>query len=71
MFDAHARAFVFFGGVSLRGIHDSMKTALTMVFTGKDREFMVWTNDPCRPTKLPGRWQKLGESRRASVQSRR
>jgi transposase len=39
VFDAHARAFVFFGGVPLRGIYDNMKTAVTTVFTGKDRVF--------------------------------
>ena len=39
VFDAHERAFVFFGGVPLRGIYDNMKTAVTTVFTGKDRLF--------------------------------
>ncbi|EQA96497.1 IS21 family transposase [Sphingobium baderi] len=39
LFDAHARAFAFFGGVPLRGIYDNMKTAVTTVFTGKAREF--------------------------------
>ena len=39
VFDAHARAFVFFGGVATRGIYDNMKTAVTTVFTGKDRLF--------------------------------
>ena len=39
VFDAHARAFAFFGGVPLRGIYDNMKTAVTTVFTGKDRVF--------------------------------
>jgi transposase len=37
LFDAHAWAFVFFGGVPTRGIYDNMKTAVTTVFTGKDR----------------------------------
>jgi transposase len=37
VFDAHARAFAFFGGVPTRGIYDNMKTAVTSVFTGKDR----------------------------------
>ena len=36
VFDAHARAFAFFGGVPLRGIYDNMKTAVTTVFTGLD-----------------------------------
>ena len=39
LFDAHARAFAFFGGVPTRGIYDNMKTAVTTVFTGKDRLF--------------------------------
>jgi len=39
LFDAHARAFAFFGGVPSRGIYDNMKTAVTTVFTGKDRVF--------------------------------
>ena len=39
VFDAHERAFVFFGGVPLRGIYDNMKTAVTTVFTGKERVF--------------------------------
>ena len=37
VFDAHARAFVFFGGVPMRGIYDNMKTAVTTVFTSKER----------------------------------
>jgi len=39
VFDAHARAFAFFGGVPMRGIYDNMKTAVTTVFTGKERIF--------------------------------
>ncbi|PAL19675.1 hypothetical protein CD928_19970 [Sphingopyxis sp. GW247-27LB] len=39
LFDAHARAFAFFGGVPRRGIYDNMKTAVTAVFTGKERVF--------------------------------
>jgi transposase len=39
VFDAHARAFAFFGGVPTRGIYDNMKTAVQAVFTGKTREF--------------------------------
>ena len=37
--DAHARGFAFFGGVPGRGIYDNMKTAVTSVFTGKERVF--------------------------------
>jgi transposase len=39
LFDAHARAFAFFGGVPTRGIYDNMKTAVTTVFTSKERIF--------------------------------
>jgi transposase len=39
VFDAHARAFAFFGGVPTRGIYDNMKTAVTTVFAGKERVF--------------------------------
>jgi transposase len=39
VFDAHARAFAFFGGVPTRGIYDNMKTAVDAVFVGKDRVF--------------------------------
>ncbi|MDP9103039.1 MAG: IS21 family transposase [Pseudomonadota bacterium] len=39
VFDAHARAFDFFGGVPTRGIYDNMKTAVDAVFVGKARTF--------------------------------
>jgi len=39
VFDAHERAFMFFGGVPTRGIYDNMKTAVDMVFVGKERIF--------------------------------
>jgi len=39
VFDAHARAFAFFGGVPTRGIYDNMKTAVDAVFLGKQRVF--------------------------------
>lgn len=39
LFDAHNRAFEFFGGLTLRGIFDNMKTAVDTVFTGKKRIF--------------------------------
>lgn len=37
LFDAHARAFVAFGGVPRRGIYDNMKTAVDKVGPGKER----------------------------------
>lgn len=39
LFDAHAQAFSFFGGLPLRGIYDNMKTAIDTVFAGKERKF--------------------------------
>lgn len=36
--DAHLRAFSFFGGVCGRGIYDNMKTVVTKILIGKDRE---------------------------------
>jgi len=37
--DAHWRAFSFFEGVPGRGIYDNMKTVVTKILIGKDREF--------------------------------
>lgn len=37
--DAHLRAFSFFGGVCGRGIYDNMKTVVTKILIGKNREF--------------------------------
>jgi len=39
VFDAHARAFRFFGGVARRGIYDNMKTAVDIIFVGRERRF--------------------------------
>ncbi len=39
VFDAHNRAFQFFGGTTKKGIFDNMKTAVNKVFVGKDRKF--------------------------------
>ncbi len=39
VFDAHDRAFRFFGGTCQRGIYDNMKTAVDAIFAGKDRRF--------------------------------
>ena len=37
LFDAHEKAFAFFGGARARGICDNMRTAVDAVFAGKDR----------------------------------
>ena len=39
VFDAHEKAFVFFGGACVRGIYDNMRTAVDAVFAGKDRSW--------------------------------
>jgi transposase len=39
VFDAHDRAFVFFGGACTRGIYDNMKTAVDAIFVGKERAY--------------------------------
>jgi transposase len=39
VFDAHDKAFAFFGGACARGIYDNMKTAVDAVFVGKDRAY--------------------------------
>ena len=39
VFDAHERAFDFYGGACTRGIYDNMKTAVDAVFVGKERQF--------------------------------
>ena len=39
LFDAHLKAFEFFGGVARRGIYDNMKTAVCRILRGKERDF--------------------------------
>jgi len=39
VFDAHWRAFASWGGVPKRGIYDNMKTAIDLIFTGKERQY--------------------------------
>lgn len=39
VFDAHDKAFAFFGGACSRGIYDNMKTAVDAIFVGKDRAY--------------------------------
>ncbi|MEN2675959.1 IS21 family transposase, partial [Herbaspirillum huttiense] len=38
LFDAHAHAFTAFAGIPRRGIYDNMKTAVTKIKTGKQRD---------------------------------
>jgi transposase len=39
VFDAHDKAFEYFGGVCRRGIYDNMKTAVEAIFVGKARQY--------------------------------
>ena len=39
VFDAHDRAFEFFGGCCANGIYDNMSTAVDAVLSGKERKF--------------------------------
>lgn len=39
VFDAHVRAFEFFGGTPVRGIYDNMTTAVKKVLRGKERDW--------------------------------
>lgn len=39
VFDAHIRAFEFFGGVCRRGIYDNLKTVVNKILSGKERQF--------------------------------
>jgi transposase len=39
VFDAHVRAFAFFGGVPSRLVYDNLKTVVDAIFTGKERQF--------------------------------
>jgi transposase len=39
VFDAHDRAFAFYGGACRRGIYDNMKTAVEAIFIGKARQY--------------------------------
>jgi transposase len=38
VFDAHARAFAFFGGVPARLVYDNLKTVVDLGLTGKERQ---------------------------------
>jgi transposase len=39
VFDAHHRAFAFWGGVPVAGIYDNPKTRVDAVWVGKERQF--------------------------------
>src|ERR1700730_16826107 len=39
VFDAHDKAFIFYGGACRRGVYDNMKTAVEAIFIGKARQY--------------------------------
>jgi transposase len=39
LLDAHVHAFAFYGGSTRRGIYDNLKTVVTKILLGKDRNF--------------------------------
>jgi transposase len=39
VFDAHIRAFAFYGGVPVRMVYDNLKAVVDAIFTGKERRF--------------------------------
>jgi transposase len=47
VFDAHNRAFDFFGGSCRRGIYDNMKTAVNKIMAGKERQFNTRFGQMC------------------------
>lgn len=65
VFDAHARAFAFLGGVPRRGIYDNLKPAVDAILVGKERRynrrFLVMCNhylvEPTACTPASG-WEK-------------
>ena len=65
VFDSHARAFEFFGGVPRRGIYDNLKPAVDAIFVGRarryNRRFLVMCNhyliEPTACTPASG-WEK-------------
>ena len=65
VFDAHNRAFAFFGGVPQRMVYDNLKAVVETIFTGKERlfnrRFLVLANhylfEPVACTPASG-WEK-------------
>jgi transposase len=65
LFDAHTCAFAYFGGVPRRGIYDNMKTAVSVIEHGKQRQFnrrflalashYLFTPEACTPA---AGWEK-------------
>ena len=59
VFDAHDKAFLFYGGVCRRGIYDNMKTAVEAIFVGRRAST---TADSCRCARIT--WSNRWRARR-------
>ncbi|EAV40700.1 Integrase, catalytic region [Stappia aggregata IAM 12614] len=78
VFDAHDKAFTFFGGACARGIYDNMKTAVDAIFVGKDRGYNRrflqmcghYLVDPVACTPASG-WEKRQVENQVGVLRRR
>ena len=81
VFDAHDKAFAFYGGVCRRGIYDNMKTAVETVFVGRAREYnrrflnyarTIWSNrSPARRALgSPARWSASAQAPGRRCQSK-
>lgn len=70
VFDAHVRAFEYFGGTPVRGIYDNMTTAVKKVLKGKEREWNPKFERLCAHYRLeptactPGRGNEKGRVER-------
>src|SRR6202049_4455758 len=67
VFDAHDKAFRFYGGVCRRGIYDNMETAVEAIFVGKARRYNLRFLQPGRSGQSAG----AGEGRRSQRPARR
>ena len=72
VFDAHDKAFEFYGGICRRGIYDNMKTAVEAIFVGKARQYnrrflqmcsIIWLS------QLPARPHRVGRRDRSKTRS--
>src|SRR2546423_11963901 len=67
VFDAHDKAFRFYGGVCRRGIYDNMKTAGEAIFVGKARRYnrrflQMWSHHLIEPVACtPGSGWEEGQ----------
>ncbi len=73
VFDAHDRAFAFYGGACRRGIYDNMKTAVEAIFIGKERDSTIGGSCRCALTIRSSRWHaprpRVGRRARSRTRS--